>query len=313
MKHPDLNLLVALDALLDERSVAAAARRLQLSGPAMSRTLMRIREAVGDPILVRAGRKLVPTPRALDLQELVHKTANTALGLLQPGSVQRIHDLQREFILRVNDTFVAAFGGRLFNAVLERAPKTTLRFTAETEIDDDALRQGRIDLWIGASNALDPEVRVSTLFRTRFVAVARDGHPIFEREITAGRFAAYPHINVSRRGVRSGPIDIELAAQDLQRNVTLITPTFSMGLLALGNSDLLMPIPEHVLWSLDRLGTRLRAFAIPLKLEDFAIRQAWHPRLHNDAVHRWLRSVITEICKEKTSAGKPAGPPGRRP
>jgi DNA-binding transcriptional LysR family regulator len=302
MKYPDLNLLVALDILLEEQSVAGAARRMNLSAPAMSRTLSRIRETVGDPILVRAGKRLVPTARALELQDLVRKTSETAVGLLQVGSTTRLDDLDRQFTLRANDVFFIAYGGKLLQQLRAKAPKVTLRLRSETEIDDQALREGRIDLWVGASNALDPEAQVQTLFTTRFVAIAQRDHPIFDGEITAERFAAYDHINISRRGVNSGPIDVRLSELGLSRTVAVVAPTFLMGLPLLPGSRLIMPAPEHLVWGLASLDSSIRAFEIPLRLEPFAIRQAWHPRQDNDAVHRWLRSTIHAVCREKPPA-----------
>jgi DNA-binding transcriptional LysR family regulator len=301
MKFPDLNLLVALDILLEEQSVAAAARRLDLSAPAMSRTLSRIRETVGDPILVRAGRRLVPTARALELRELVRKTSETAVGLLQPGSVAKFDELERQFTIRANDVFAAAYGGRLLNALRAKAPRVSLRLRTETEQDDEALREGRIDLWIGATHALDPEVRVQTLFTTRFLCLAHEDHPIFNGKITPERFAAYEHINISRRGVNAGPIDGKLLDLGLSRTVAMVAPTFMAGLFALPGSKLIMPAPEHLIWGLASMASNIRAFRIPLKLEAFSMRQAWHPRLDNDAVHRWMRSTVVEVCKEQPS------------
>ncbi|WP_448140331.1 LysR family transcriptional regulator [Sphingopyxis fribergensis] len=299
MKFPDLNLLVALDILLEEQSVAAAARRLDLSAPAMSRTLSRIRATVGDPILVRAGRNLVPTARALELRDLVRKTSESAIGLLQPGTIETLENLERQFTIRTNDVFASAYGGRLLAALRAKAPKVTLRLRAETDQDDEALREGRIDLWVASTNSLDPEVRVQTLFTSHFLALADRDHPIFAKEITAERFAAYEHINISRKGVNSGPIDARLMDLGLRRTIAMVAPTFVTGLFALPRSRLIMPTPEHMVWSLAALDSRIRAFRIPLKLEHYAVRQAWHPRLDNDAVHRWLRSTVLEICKEQ--------------
>lgn len=297
MKYPDLNLLIALDILLEEQSVAAAARRLNLSAPAMSRTLARIRSTVGDPILVRAGRKLVPTARALELRMLVRRTSEAAVGLLQQGSIEAIDKLERQFTIRANDVFAAAFGWKLLAALRAEAPKVSLRLRAETDQDDEALREGRIDLWISATKALDPEVRVQTLFTTHFLGLADRDHPIFSGEITAERFAAYEHINISRRGVNAGPIDTKLADLGLSRTIAMVAPTFLAGMFALPGSRLIMPAPVHMAWSLSAMDTRIRSFAIPLKLDSFPMRQAWHPRLDNDAVHRWLRATIADVCK----------------
>lgn len=297
MRYPDLNLLVALDILLEEQSVAAAARRLNLSAPAMSRTLSRIRATVGDPILVRAGRKLVPTARALELHALVRKTSETAIGLLQPGSADHLQDLERQFTIRANDVFVAAYGSRLLTALREQAPKVSVRLRAETDQDDEALREGRIDLWIGATTALDPEIRVQKLFATRFLALADASHPIFAGDITAERFAAYEHVNISRRGVNAGPIDTKLMDLGLSRTIAMVAPTFVAGMFALPGSMLIMPTPLHMAWALASLEGRIKSFPVPLKLEPFTMRQAWHPRLDNDAVHRWLRSTVLDVCK----------------
>jgi DNA-binding transcriptional LysR family regulator len=298
MKHPDLNLLVALYVLLEEQSVVAAARRMDLSPPAMSRTLARIRETVGDPILVRAGKRLVPTARALELRDLVRNTAETAIGLLQLSSADRLHELERQFVIRANDVFVTSFGEKLLRRLRLEAPGVTVRFVSETDVEDNALREGRVDLWVGASNALDPEVRVQHILTSRVVGLADVNHPIFSSPIDADAFASYEHINVSRRGVSSGPIDEELGKLGLKRSVALVLPTYSLGCFALMESNLLMPIPEYAIDGITKLTNKLKTFTIPLKLNTFMIRQAWHPRLNNDAVHRWLRSNILEVCNE---------------
>ncbi|KVQ11178.1 hypothetical protein WM08_00730 [Burkholderia ubonensis] len=154
----NLNLLISLDALLEEGSVAGAARRMNLSPPAMSRTLARIRETVGDPIFVQGGRKMVPTPRALD----------------------------RQFSVRATDVFVGVYSSQL----LEEMARAMVRFMPEADdVDDDALRSGRIDLFISASRRLGQEIRVRPLFTTKFVGLARSGHSIFDDDITPERFA----------------------------------------------------------------------------------------------------------------------------
>ncbi|MGV8576996.1 LysR family transcriptional regulator [Pseudomonas aeruginosa] len=141
MHLPDLNLLVALNVLLEEGSVVGAARRMHLSPPAMSRTLSRIREAVGDPIMVRAGRKLVPTPRALELQEQVRQLVDQARDLFNTRETIQLDKLERCFTLRSNNTLVGGLSIRLLEIFAEEAPRCTLRFVQESDIDDEALRQ----------------------------------------------------------------------------------------------------------------------------------------------------------------------------
>ncbi|MED5609711.1 MULTISPECIES: LysR family transcriptional regulator [Pseudomonas] len=298
MALPDLNLLVALNVLLEEGSVVGAARRLHLSPPAMSRTLGRIREAVGDPIMVRAGRNLVPTPRALQLREEVAHLVEQATRLFNARENLRMDQLERCFVLRSNNVLVGGFAARMLAVMREEAPRCTLRLVPEADIDDEALRQNRIDLYLGATSTLEPEIRTQTLFTTSFVGLARRDHPIFDGEITPERFVAYPQISVSRRGRATGPLDDALADLGLRRDIRLITPTFHSSIFALLESDLVLPIAEHSLWRLDRLGLALRKFDIPLPLKTVVVIQAWHPRFDNDPAHRWLRQTVKRVCTE---------------
>ncbi|MBB5360037.1 DNA-binding transcriptional LysR family regulator [Rhodanobacter sp. ANJX3] len=301
MQSPDLNLLFALDVLLEEGSVVGAARRMNLSAPAMSRTLARIREAVGDPIFVKVGRRMVPTPRALAMHEQVHSSAESARQLLKPEREVDLSALKRHFNLHANDTFISAFGQALLSRVRREAPHVLLRFSPESESEDMVLRDGKVDLYISAMRSMGAEVHVQTLFTTKFVGLARDDHPIFQKEITPERFALYDQISVSRRGRATGPIDTSLQALGLSRQVSLVVPTFHSGVFMLETSDLILALPEHVAWAVQRMGIRARAFSLPLPLETVVIVQGWHPRFQSDGAHRWLRRIVREIC----TAGAP--------
>ncbi|WP_296257040.1 MULTISPECIES: LysR family transcriptional regulator [unclassified Pseudomonas] len=296
MPLPDMNLLIALDALLEEGSVVAAARRMHLSPAAMSRTLTRIREALGDPVLVRAGRGLVPTPRALALQGQVRTLLEQATHVFQARDEVDMNTLERRFNVRSNDVFFGTFGGHLVEGLRTQAPRSTLRFAPEGEGDDDALREGRIDLHIISRRNFGPEIKVQQLFTTMFVALAREEHPIFNEPITPERFARYEHVSVSRRGLALGPIDAALESQGLSRRITLTTPNFHSAIFAIAGSDLIVPLPETVLWGLRDLGLRMRPLVIPLELEPVNVVQAWHPRFDKDPAHRWLRQTVKHIC-----------------
>ncbi|USI71564.1 LysR family transcriptional regulator [Sphingomonas morindae] len=301
MDYPDLNLLIALDALLQEESVVGAARRMDLSPPAMSRTLGRIRGVFGDPILVPAGRKMVPTPRAQELRDPIHSLVSQALGIMQPAGERAIRTLRRSFTIRANDSFIVAFGARLARHLRDTAPGVSVRFAPEVGDDDDALREGHVDLFIGATETLDAEVRVQALIKTAIVCVAREDHAIFANEITPHAFAAYEQIVVSRRGRLSGPIDAALVHQDLRRKVALVAPTFSTALLLLAGSDLILPLPDLYLLGTPHLPVGMRAFPIPLDLPPVTLRQAWHPRFETDTAHRWLREMIRDMCLVESS------------
>lgn len=297
MKSLDLNLLLTLDVLIQEGSVVGAARRLNLSTPAMSRSLARIRDAVGDPVLVRSGRGLAPTPRALELREQVRSVVEQAQAVFTAFSQDiNLATLTRVFTLRANDVFVGGYGGRLREHLRRHAPRTVLRFVSEGEDDADAL-SGDADLYIGSSQKFGADIKVQSLFTTSFCGLARNEHPIFNGDITPQRFAACDHVSVSRRGRSQGPIDLALAEMGLARQVSLITPTFHAAIFALADSDLLLPsMPEHLIPGVKRLGLALRAFPVPVPLAPVTVVQAWPPRLDSDPAHRWLRQTIKQVC-----------------
>lgn len=298
MKHPDLNLLIALNILLEEGSVAKAAERMHLSAPAMSRTLTRIRLAFHDPILVRAGRKLVPTPKALELKEQIKQAVIQSVGLFQANHVLDLKTLKRNFTLRANEVFIGAFEQAILEKFREIAPQVQLRFVPENDIDDDALREGRIELFIGALQNFEPVIKVQRLFDSYQVGLARKEHPIFNQQITVESYASYEHISISRRARDRGPIDVELAELGLERKIPLVKHNFLAGVFSLLNSDLIMGCPEHLL-PIVLQELPLRAFAIPVPLKPVTIIQAWHPRFDNDLAHQWFRRLIKDLCMEK--------------
>jgi len=170
----DLNLLIALDVLLAEGSVTGAARRLGLSSSAMSRTLTRLRSATGDPLLVRAGRGLVPTPRAAELRDRVHDLTRDARAVLLPLITEvDVAALEQTFTIRVSEAFLEFLSGPVINAVTHAAPHVRLRFVPKPDKDALPLREGRVDLEIGLLGTSAPEIRTQLLFYDKLVGVAR--------------------------------------------------------------------------------------------------------------------------------------------
>ncbi|MBZ9922451.1 MULTISPECIES: LysR family transcriptional regulator [unclassified Mesorhizobium] len=293
MSPPDLNLLVALDVLLDEGSVARAATRLRLSPSAMSRTLARLRAATGDPLLVRAGRGLVPTPRAQELRQQVGRVVQDAETLLRPARLLDLPGLERTFTLRTNESFVEEFGPRLIARIQADAPGVRLRFAPKSDKDMASLREAAIDLEVGVAGETGPEVRIQALFRDRFVCAVRSGHPLGQGAMTPERYAAGRHINVSRRGRERGPIDEALSRLGLQRTVVCMASGFSAALAMARASELIASVPER-----HTQGARagMQTFSLPVDIPAVTISMLWHPRLDADPAQRWLRSCVREIC-----------------
>src|ERR1700749_100270 len=204
----DLNLLAALDALLEEGSVSAAAERLHVTAPAMSRSLGRIRRTTGDQVLVRTGRTMTPTPYAIAVREQVHEMLQQVQGVLAPSREVDFATLERTFTLRWHDSLVVLCAPALLAAVRKQAPGVRLRFIAESSIDTPELRRGEVDLEANADPPSAPDTRAEKVAETSLVIVARRGHALTRvKAVTATRYAAAEHITVSRRGRPANLLD----------------------------------------------------------------------------------------------------------
>ncbi|HWS87775.1 MAG TPA: LysR family transcriptional regulator [Pyrinomonadaceae bacterium] len=294
MPRPDFNLLVTLDVLLAEGNVARAARRLRLSPSAMSRALARLRKTVGDPLLVRAGRGLVPTPRALELRERVGRLVQDAEEVLRPAKMLDLGQLVRTFTLRTGEGFAENFGPGLIARVGREAPGVRLRFVQKPDKESAPLREGAVDLETGVvGETTGPEVRAQALFRDRFVGVVREGHPLSRGRVTPARYASARHVNVSRRGLDEGPFDEALKALGLGREVVTIVGGFSTALALARASDLVATVPERHTGNL-RAG--MHSFPLPFPAPQITVSLLWHPRLDADPAHRWLRGCVRDVC-----------------
>ncbi|NWA43197.1 LysR family transcriptional regulator [Pseudomonas reactans] len=291
---PDLNLLITLDVLLAEGSVAAAAKRLRLSPSAMSRALARLRETTGDPLLVRAGRGLVPTPRAVALREQVSRLVQEANAVLRPVQSLDMAQVARTFTLRTSEEFVENFGPALLARIAQDAPGVRLRFINKIDKDSTLLREGSVDLETGVVDpTASPEVLTQALFRDRLVGVVRSGHTLSRGDVSVERYAAGQHVYVSRRGQDRGQIDDALDAQGLTRQINTVVAGFATAIALARDTDLIASVPERYT-AHQRQG--LHSFAFPLTLPAFTVSMLWHPRLDADLAHRWLRGCLREVC-----------------
>jgi len=293
MSTPDLNLLVALDVLLEEVSAARAARRLHLSASAMSRTLARLREATGDPLLVRAGRRLVPTPRALELRDRVGPLVRDAEAALRPTRDIDPSALERTFTLRSSEGFVETFGPALIARVAEEAPGVRLRFLQKPDKDSAPLREGAVDLETGVvDRTTGPEVKALALFRDRLIGVVREGHPLSAGRVTLARYLGARHVD-ARRGLEPGLVDEALKALGREREVTTLVAGFATAIALARATDLVASVPDKHTAAL-RIG--MHGFALPFAVPDFTVSLLWHPRLDADPAHRWLRGCVRAAC-----------------
>ncbi|MCZ4282883.1 LysR family transcriptional regulator [Kiloniella laminariae] len=294
MSTPDFNLLVTLDVLLAEGSVAKAAQRLRLSPSAMSRALARLRETTGDPLLVRAGRGLVPTPRALELRERVAHLVQDGKSVLRPVEKLNLEQLKRTFVLRVSEGFVENFGPDLIARVFAEAPKVQLRFIHKLNRESTELRDGTVDLEIGVVGEMtSPEVRIGALYRDRLVGVVRCGHLLSRGQVTLSGYATGRHVCISRNAGGKGRVEKALKSQGVERNIVAFVPGFSTALSLVRQSDLIATVPERHTGNLRK---DLYSFPLPFSLSEVMVSMLWHPRLEASPADRWLRDCVRDVC-----------------
>jgi DNA-binding transcriptional LysR family regulator len=263
----------------------------------MSRALARLRESTGDPLLVRAGRGLVASPRALELRDIVSQLVHEAEAALQPVGKLDPEKLERTFTLRASEGFVENFGARLLSRLSGEAPGVRLHFLHKLDKDSGPLRDGSVDLETGVvDKAIGPEVRAQALFRDRYIGVVRAGHPLSERNITPALFAAARHVHVSRRDHERGHVDDALVTLGLQRQIATTVGGFAAALALVRATDWVACVHER---HTGVLYDGMHAFKLPVPIAPFTVSMLWHPRLEGDPAHRWLRGCVRGVCAEE--------------
>ncbi|MEU0540972.1 LysR family transcriptional regulator [Nocardia sp. NPDC005978] len=288
----DLNLLRVFDALLQEGSVTAAADQLNLSIPATSRALGRLRRAMGDPILVRAGRGMAPTPFALRTAPRVRSLLEEASALISADREIDLSTLKRTFAIRINDGVAATLVTAAVEATAALAPGVVLRFVPEGNESAEALRDGSVDLDIGAGASTAPDIHTTVLYRENIVGIVRADSALGRhRRPTLAQICKHPHVSASRRGRAHGPLDTALAAEGLQRHVAAVVPTSALAALLVSSTSYVGLVPQRLAEQYERT-LSLRWFPIPAALPEIDICLTWHARLDADPAQRWLRETL---------------------
>lgn len=292
-----MGLLVSLDALLQEGSVTGAARRVGLSTPAMSHALARIRERLGDQVLVRSGRGMLLTQRALALKPQVHHVVTEARRALEPERPFVARELTRTFVVHATDYVLTLLGPVVDRILAEEAAQVCLRFVPNSTDDAVALRDQGSDLAVGIYGDLPPEMRRRQLLTDRFVCVVRRGHPLSKRRLTLDDFVGASHVQVAPRGKPGGYVDDVLAERGLRRTVARAVPYFLTALQIAADTNHVLTVSERI--ARHPVAPRgLTVLQPPLKLRPYALSLVWHPRLDGDAGHRFLRDVFLRAARE---------------
>ncbi|MBL8943295.1 MAG: LysR family transcriptional regulator [Myxococcales bacterium] len=297
----DLNLLRVLDALLATRSVTAAAERLGLSQSATSHALARLRDAMGDALLVRGRGGLVPTARAEAMRgDLADALAAMQRVVARPEPFEP-STARRTFRIASADYTEFLLLPPLMRRLADSAPHVDLvmRNTGAELIGE--LTRGDCDVGIGPAVSTNdrPGIRSRALFDDAFVCVVRRDHPALGRRWTPERFAGFAHAFIAPRGQPGGIVDDALARLGLTRRVALMVPDFLAAPFVIAQTDLVLTLPERV----------ARAFAAslplvivppPLEVAGFSMMLLWHDRVHDEPGQRWLRERIVDAAQEAT-------------
>jgi len=295
LRRVDLNLLVVLDALLDERHVSRAACRLGLSQPAASNALARLRDLFGDPLLERTRNGMVLTARAEALRAPLKTLLSDVTGVLDPPPPD-LETLERTVRMVMADMPAREVVSPLLERLAETAPRMDLVVLPWRGADRtlDSLRQGDTDLALSVFDCEEPDIARVDLFEERYRAILRRGHPAADA-LTLERWLSWPHVMVSGRGERHSHLDERLAEQGLQRRVGVVVPSFLVVPDIVAASDMVALLPSSCLP--DRPERDLIVCDPPLAVPGFMVSLAWHRRSDADPGIRHVVETVRDIVR----------------
>lgn len=290
----DLNLLMTLDTLLVERNVTHAARRLNLSQPAISTRLTRLRDLLGDPLLLPAQRGMIPTERALELQEPLHNALEGVRRVVAENSPFDPSTITATIAIAASDYVQYAILMPLLDVLRRDAPGIKVAWrTIDTSMLDSQMARGDVSLALSTPETAPETLRMRKIYREEYVAIARCDHPAIGRSLDLDSFCALEHVIVSPEGGGfEGPADDALAALGRKRNVALSAPGFLVVPEIVARSDMIALVPSRV--AQGRTG-QIRMFDPPMPVTGFDMALIWHDRTTTHPLHRWLRDRITAL------------------
>ncbi|MCP3169198.1 LysR family transcriptional regulator [Myxococcus qinghaiensis] len=292
----NLNLVVALDALLTEGNVTRAATRVGITQSAMSHALRQLREQLGDALLIRGRGGMIRTPRAEQLAAPLHRGLLEVQRALRNESVFDARTSARRFTIASGDYFAAAFLPALLELFDNEAPRVdlTIRPLVISQVEAQ-LESGEVDLVIAAYPDPSPALRQVKLFTEDFVCVVRRDNPQVKRELDLETYLSLPHVLVSPRGEGAGTVDMALERVGRSRRIGLRLPYFLTAVLSLVRSNHVLTAPRRLAeLFVDHLPLRLLPPPVPLR--PFDVLQVWHERFDDESAHRWLRGVVARVA-----------------
>jgi DNA-binding transcriptional LysR family regulator len=292
LRNIDLNLLLVLHALLTERHVSRAATRLGLSQSATSHALARLRELYGDPLLVRSGRALTLSPRALQLLPLLARGLGELSNAISEEPAFEPHSSRQIYNIGASDYAQVVVLQPLLKRLAEQAPGVTLNVNGSPHLID-LLESGEIDLAL-TPGAIPRSLSSRVLFSDDFVCMVKRRGQLARGKLTLSRYLAMPHVVVAPTGAPGSLVDTVLAQRGVSRRVVVRVPNFLVAPIVVGSSDYINTGPARLAQLLAQVYP-LTLLPPPLPLPSFEIKLAWHPRLEHDPAQRWLRELLFEL------------------
>ncbi|WP_246544224.1 LysR family transcriptional regulator [Ancylobacter dichloromethanicus] len=296
-KNLDLGLLVTLEALLAEGNVTRAARRLNLSQPALSARLARLRDALGDPLLIPAQRGMVLTQRAVELQQPLHEALEGIRRVVADGAPFDPATMQATLVIAASDYQQYALLTRFSVALRTEAPMVRIAWRALDVLALAAqLERGEVDLALATPDHAPAAMRQRQLYCEDYTVIARLGHPAVQGCVSLDVFCALEHVVVSPQGGGfSGATDAALEAVGRRRTVALSTSGFLIVPEVVSRSDMIALVPRRVA---DGWSDRVQVLDPPLTIPGFTIVSVWHDRATYHPAQRWLRERLTTLAAE---------------
>jgi DNA-binding transcriptional LysR family regulator len=296
LKNIDLNLLVALEALLGERSVTKAAARLGLTPSAMSHALSRLRATFEDELLVRTRGGMIATPRGEQLLGPLRRALHDLADIVGGRAEFDPRTARRELTVATTDYVEAVLLPLLLARISASAPGVQLRIRQLEQSDVAApLESGTFAVAVGAAFTEATGLRQQALFSEEMVCICREGHPGVKKQLDLETYLGLRHVLVSVRGGSHSGVDARLAEIGRKREVALMIPHFLAGPLIVASSDLVLTAPTRLVAQLAS-ALSLRILTPPLAFPGFTIRQVWHERYQDEPAHLWLRQQIFEAA-----------------
>ncbi len=294
-RNVDLNLLRALDVLIAERNVTRAALRLNLSQPALSAQLNRLRDIFGDQLLIPAQRGMIPTERALELQVPLRRALEQVRHVVAEHCVFDPMTADVTFAIAASDYMQYTLLVPLTRILQRQAPRVRVAWYPVCGSPVlEQIERGEIHLWLKPSLQETQELRSSTLLHEEFLCIARDGHPLIDGKIDLDTFLACSHAIVSPGGGGfTGPTDLALQRQGLERRVVLSVASFLILPEVIARSDLIALVPERIARSRSH---GLQVLQPPLEVQGFDVVMLWHPRTDAHPSFRWLRDQLQDLA-----------------